>query len=485
MEEIFRRTPSPITKFSKLFIGDSEKSEIIEEDTLSHDSETQEIAAQLSSLRKRHDKLKQSNIKKQIYCEKLKSELDTFDLSSSLYESESKQIQNKIAQTIIAIEESKQKIENEKLNKKSYLYVLERMKQEKLALDIKSNTLQGVLKESKDFLESETEKFRKIRENQYSSKQFVQSIKQAIAIDKKKKQERILQLEKSMKDQQELALRREERKKRQFEISEAAANDDKDSQEAKIREVYLLNKLWAKFTERRLKAEVRKGTEIEQAFIKIKQSTGLSDYSEIVEKFLCQEQNFENVKNAVQDAEKKLEILKIYNGQAREKLAQVELTENGSSRKLYTDIEDIEKRLTGCYKESAFVKDKLEKSILAYDRILNWGNRVWHILAIDKEIDVPAGSSEIESKDCLEDMFSIIYEKVEDMINQSADKKNQAKQALEKFARCKTVEIIKQVKTEAGIIRGLKKQIDKEGSSKNSESHLPRIRDKSTERLNN
>src|SRR5574343_333086 len=147
------------------------------------------------------------------------------------------------------------------------------MKEEKIALEIKSNSLQSSLKESKTFLETETDKFRKIRESQYSSKQVMKEIKTALAIDKKKKQDRIFQLEKTIK----------ERQKRQFDISEAAANDDKDSHEAKTREVFLLNRLWIKFIQRKLKNEVNKGNAIEQAFKKIKTTTGISEVSDIVE----------------------------------------------------------------------------------------------------------------------------------------------------------------------------------------------------------
>lgn len=484
MEEILRRTPSPISKFSKLFIGESQNPETSDEEPLAQDAETLEIAAQLTSLRKRHDKLKQSNIKKQLYCEKIKSELDTFELSATTYESESKQVQSKITQTILSLDETKQKIESERMNKKSYLFVLERIKQEKLALEIKSNTLQGVLKESKDFLEAETEKFRKIRENQYSSKLIIQEIKHAMFIDKRKKQERILQLEKSVKDQKELAQRREERKKRQFDISEAAANDDKDSQEAKIRETYLLNKMWSKFTEKKLKLEVKKGIEIEKAFQAIKQATGISDFSDIVENFLSQGENYEKTKKAVKDSETRLELVKKYNAETRGKLAQVQLIDNGNSRKLYSEIEDIEKKLAECYKESALGRDRLGKSILVYDRILNWGVRVCEIIGVEDELDVPAGSSEVESKDTLEDMFERINGKLEQMINKVSDKKTQAKQVLDVFARRKTVDILSQFKAEMGLMKKGKKIIEKGGSSKTSDSQLPRLKDKSTERLN-
>ena len=240
-----RKSASPMvrSKYSKLLINEIEKNSDIDEDPIDQSEETVEIAAQLALIRKRHDKTKESNIKKQLYYEKLKSEIDSASTSVNLADQETKNLMLQIESLKSSLEESKRKHESELYNKRSYLHVLDRMKKDKIAMEIKANSLQLALRSTRNVLSTETDKFRKIRENQFQSKVMLQEIKQALAIDQRRKNERISKLEKNVKERQEIALRREERQKRQAEISEAAANDDKDSQEAKIRENLLLNRM--------------------------------------------------------------------------------------------------------------------------------------------------------------------------------------------------------------------------------------------------
>ena len=75
--------------------------------------------------------------------------------------------------------------------------------------------------------------------------------------------------------------------------------------------------------------------------------------------------------NAVNEAENKLESLKEQNALAREKLKGTEYEENSYSRKIYVEIDEIEQKLSDCYKEYAIAKENLQKLIRTYDTILN------------------------------------------------------------------------------------------------------------------
>ena len=484
MEDTSHKSTSPTgkAKISRLFISQTSKSDNIEVEEKEADpnSEISEIASQLTLLRKRHDKLKKSNSQKLQFYEKLKSELDSAEISTTIYESDNKSIQDKINQLQDQIEQSKKKYESEKFNKKSYNYVLERMKEEKIALEIKSNSLQSSLKESKLSLEAETEKFRKIRENQYSSKQVMKEIKSALAIDQRTKQEKIFQLQKTIKDRQEIEKRREDRQKRQLDISDAAANDDKDSHEAKIREVFLLNRFWIKFIQRKLKNEVSKGNPIEQAFKKIKTTTGISEISEVVEKYLNQHESLQKLNEAVAQAESKLEGVKTYNFSIREKLssAQIIEPETGNPRKVYAEIEGMEKKLAECYKESAGVKDKLRKTVVSYDQLVNWAGKSCDALGIDVKFEVPSGFNSMKADHSLEEVFDLIFDKLSHIVRRAESRKKEMKEAVDNFHRKKTGDIVKMMSSDS-----TKSQTQQLGSKRPSEVNLPRLRDKSTERL--
>jgi hypothetical protein len=107
--------------------------------------------------------------------------------------------------------------------------------------------------------------------------------------EQKKRQERIMSLQTSIRNKEDAVQRRMERVRRQQEIAEAAANENKDSDELKMRENFMVQKLWNGFLKRKMEKEMRKTSGIEDAFQKIRTATGLSDVQDIVHKFLTRE----------------------------------------------------------------------------------------------------------------------------------------------------------------------------------------------------
>lgn len=449
MNEPLRRSASPMiaTKYSKMFLNEIEKISSIVEDPIDESEETLEIASQLALIRKRYDKTKEANNKKRLYFEKLQSDMEKNRNSAAQADQEIKILQSKIEDLRISLDQSKKKHELELLNKCSYLHVLDRMKEDKVAMEIQSNSLQMSLKSTRTVLNLETDKFRKVRESQFQSKVALQEIKHAIASDYKRKNEKLSQLEKNMKERQEIASRREERQRRQVEISEAAAIDGKDSYEIKIRENLLTNRMWYMFLRKKIEAEIAKGGEIEQAFQQIKAATGMSDINEIVEKFLTKETSYKSLVGAVDEAEKKLEALKEYNLRARSKLNKAQFDDGGNNRKIYTDIEGTEIQLGEYYKEFAMIKEKLNKEIISYDQVLNWGLKIFNTLEIKESLSISPGSKVMDSKDSLERMFVIIYNKMQDITGPLQNKKEETRQVLEDFARKTTGEIVNEIST--------------------------------------
>jgi hypothetical protein len=57
-----------------------------------------------------------------------------------------------------------------------------------------------------------------------------------------------------------------DRVRRQSEIAEAAANENKDSNEIKLRENYMVQKIWSQYFKKRMEKEMFKSKDIETAF---------------------------------------------------------------------------------------------------------------------------------------------------------------------------------------------------------------------------
>jgi len=106
----------------------------------------------------------------------------------------------------------------------------------------------------------------KAKENKLQSKYRLDNLMKNIDHEQKKRQERIISLQKSIKNKEEALQKRMDRVRRQSEIAEAAANENKDSNELKLRENYTVQKLWSSFFKKKMEGEMKKSFQIEDAF---------------------------------------------------------------------------------------------------------------------------------------------------------------------------------------------------------------------------
>ena len=80
-----------------------------------------------------------------------------------------------------------------------------------------------------------------------------------------------------------------DRVRRQQEIAEMAANENKDQNEIQMQEKFLVQRLFSAFLKKKMDKEMKKHQRVEQSFQQIRTATGLSDVNEIVHRFLTRE----------------------------------------------------------------------------------------------------------------------------------------------------------------------------------------------------
>lgn len=132
-----------------------------------------------------------------------------------------------------------------------------------------------------------------------------------IEMDQRERQERIQSLQKSIRNKEDALRRRMERVKRQTEIAEMAANENKDQNEIKMQEQFLVQRLFSAFLKRKMESEMDNHFVVEEAFQKIRTATGFSDVNEIVHRFLTREQTYSQLLMAVSENERKIDNLRI------------------------------------------------------------------------------------------------------------------------------------------------------------------------------
>lgn len=120
----------------------------------------------------------------------------------------------------------------------------------------------------------------------------------------------ILSLQKSIKNKEDALKRRMDRVKRQQDIAEMAANENKDQNEIKMQEQFLVQRLFSGFLKKKMEKEMNNHYYVEDAFQKIRTATGFSDVNEIVHRFLTREQTYSQLLMAVSENERKIEKLR-------------------------------------------------------------------------------------------------------------------------------------------------------------------------------
>jgi chromosome segregation ATPase len=196
--------------------------------------------------------------------------------------------------------------------------------------------------------------------------------------EQKKRQERIQSLQKSIRNKEEAVQRRMERVKRQQEIADAAANENKDSDELKMRENYMVQKLWTVFLKRKMENEMRKSAEVEDAFQTIRAATGMTDIHSIVQKFLTREHTYSQLLVNVAECERKIEALKKENEELMNTLHALNLDNDDQnvdgkndkrSDDLSTQVSDLKKEVEEC-------KDRSQKVEIVSDQVYGWTQKV-------------------------------------------------------------------------------------------------------------
>merc|ERR1712000_142093 len=131
--------------------------------------------------------------------------------------------------------------------------------------------------------------------------------------ESKKRLEKLNILNKAISNKKDAALKREERQKRQMEVAESAANEERDSSETRNRESLLSKRFWYGIQNERLENEMKKSEVVELAFKKIRSaivSPVALEVSEIVNKFLTRDDTTAQLTESVIETEAKISQLK-------------------------------------------------------------------------------------------------------------------------------------------------------------------------------
>ena len=263
-----------------------------------------------------------------------------------------------------------------------YIHILERAKLSQFFFEIKANKLKQDLRRQNVFVESEQRLRFKSRESRTSSQRIYRILYKSVITDKQEKHSIINKLSKDLDLRGMLNSKREERKRRFLEISEIAANEDRDKKETYLREGLILNRLWTGFLLAKLKNETKTNSSVELAFQKIRVVTGEYNVIELVHKFLTREQTFKELKQTIEYSKSSIQETKTKN-QEIEKIINATVVFDKESK--INDVFILRERLAQCLKQLETSSHKLNQFQAIYEHVIEWNKRMAKLFQVNSE----------------------------------------------------------------------------------------------------
>ena len=300
------------------------------------------------------------------------------------------------------IETTKLDFAYENINQKCYQHMIERMKQELLQTKIETNKLEDGIKKRLALLENEKLEYNRVKVEKYRAQFGLDQITRNVEEDQRKTQAKVELLTKQINEKTEAVARRIQRLQHRQYIKEAARSDQTDQNENKLRDQVLVHKFWNSFLRRKMEREIQNNSDVSEAFEKIRTSTGLEDFQEIVKKFLSRENTYSQLLEAVTEAEKHKEVIKLENEKLSADLQGKRIELDGLLGKdEESDVYKLKKELETFSKDEQSLLEKYQRCSIVYDQLRNWVLKIYKVLLsiLEKNDQHPKDLQKLRSLD--------------------------------------------------------------------------------------
>ena len=290
---------------------------------ISRNDDFREVSLQLVHLKKKHDLNKNKNyLYQQLldrdskFVEKVQViELKTLNLTDKLIQ-KSECLESKL-------EEVRKKQEEALAARGVYKHIFNRMKISQITFDEQNLSLNSNLKFSEQILSEEVNKSRKSKEHSKRTKSALSALNNYVSYQKKEKREKLINAEKDANQKISNSKNREFRMKRQIEIAESAADDDRNMRAMQMRESLMLHRVLFFLLEIKLKKTQQRFAVIDNSFHRIKNIYGVVEPSEMIEKILTKEQTYTDLLSSINYNKSRIVQQNERNSEMEEKIRQL------------------------------------------------------------------------------------------------------------------------------------------------------------------
>ena len=330
-------------------------------------TDTREISMQLTVLKKNFDKQCTEWNKRDTFLGGLKSEMDKITAverrQSAYKEIKLLEIES-LKEEIVRAKEQQQ---SEDANREIFLHILDRMRTTIVHLKNKTHGYKDSLHKRSFSLLTDKEVFKKTTESRVRTAHALFRLKNVIEEQRNEEAREVGELEKNVEKRKIVSSLRAERRKKQGEIIEKAMIESHSSRLEDLRENYFFNKIWYNVSTIRFEKEQLRFKKLEDAYLRIKLATGISDVPLFVTKYLTREKNYKSMLNSVK--QKEGDLL-----QYKEKITymQNELEKFNSSAGITAIDGHKSQVIIKLHKELRELAVKKMSIVQSHDKILKW-----------------------------------------------------------------------------------------------------------------
>jgi hypothetical protein len=364
---------------------------------------------------------------KQAQLEQIKKDVDMLGLQEAQAEGPILEIKFNKENLEEEKDDASKNIDVESMAQQSYRHMIERHRRDLTASRIQTAEMEVSLKSKQQILELEDLKFRKTKESKLQSKNIIESLMRNIEKEQKDRHDRIMELQRCIKNKEESVQRRIERQKRNQDIAEAAANENKDSSELKMRESLYIQKLWNAFMRKKMEREMKGSHSIDEAFKAIKTATGIVDVQMMVSNFLTREETYSQLLMQVSEYERKIDQLRKDNEDLRARLHDLQMNDEskagGPSGGEADEFKVMREEISGLNKNYSDMQQKFKRVNIVSDQIQAWTKRVYG------KFMLMGGNDGGQKAEDLVSMFTQMNEQVQNHLAKLGEEQKQKEEA--------------------------------------------------------
>mmetsp|Transcript_26634 Transcript_26634/g.58382 ORF Transcript_26634/g.58382 Transcript_26634/m.58382 type:complete len:567 (+) Transcript_26634:272-1972(+) len=308
------------------------------------EAEIAKVEAQLTQLRQRHNQLAHSNRAKEVALARQEDELRDIqksakppDASSNPQLRQIRTLENRLDKAMIKFNEAQ-------AIRKTYDQIVKRLKDERVNFDNQLGAIESTLRaKERDFDElllMSTDAAHACE----AAKAELAKLSALVEEERKARSHELHERRNAVKARQEMNERMEDRERARRDIVLQAQGDLSESDEKRLKQKVVATNLQSHLKSRETDHEKQVVSEYEAAFRKIKESTGVSDVNEVIQKVLTQEQTHANLVKSTKDAQSRIEALVEERCRAKANLEDLKFS-GGSGNGSRQEVEAWEKKV--------------------------------------------------------------------------------------------------------------------------------------------